>query len=208
MGSCWWRNCKQHSSSLCFLLFIHLPGDLEENSPVLLLWFIEMAPILQHLVYSTNVWGRSSNILSHDPLRPRTVRKQLVKLKLKKKESFKMFFHLESQNGLTLVEWSNNTTIIIKTLLLLIVHKVDVKCKLTLQKINSYREGLKRFPYQSKISKLTMDQKLPPIWLRTTRVFPVINLDNFYPSCLSFSYIKYDVLAGVFNMKHVKDILI
>lgn len=33
-------------------------------------------------------------------------------------------------------------------------------------------------------------------------------LDNVYPSHLSFSYVKYDVLAGIFNMEHVKDTLI
>lgn len=78
MDSCWWGNCERRSSSLCCTLFIHLPGDLEENSPVLSLCFIEMTPILQHLVCSTNVWGPSSNILNHDPPRSRTVRRQLA----------------------------------------------------------------------------------------------------------------------------------
>lgn len=53
MGSSWWGNGERCRSSLCCTLFIHLPGDLEENSPLLLLCFIEMAPILQHLVCST-----------------------------------------------------------------------------------------------------------------------------------------------------------
>lgn len=39
-------------------------------------------------------------------------------------------------------------------------------------------------------------------------IFPIIHLDNVYPSRLSFSYVKYDVLPAVFNMKHVKDTLI
>lgn len=84
-------NGEWQSSSLSYTLFMCLPGNLAENSTVLLLCFIGMSLILQHLVCSSLcsvciVWDYSFNLLNHDPSRWKTVRTQLELLKLLKKK--------------------------------------------------------------------------------------------------------------------------